>query len=485
MSGTLERPARSASEGARRPSLALRAGRAVSPYAGLLALTVVAYLPLWENDFVDYDDDVYITTNPQVTDGFSASGFRWAWTADRTPYPAPLTWLSLQLDAHCFGGQTPEGKRVVPPAAVHGQNLFWHGASVLLLFGLLQRLTSRRGPSFLVAALFAVHPMHVESVAWAAERKDVLSCFFGLLTLAVYVRYVHKPGWPRYAVLALIYALSLLAKPMLMTLPCVLLLLDYWPLGRLPSLNQSTVGRLILEKTPLILLSVASAIVTLETRDAHGSLVGLDTVSFSSRLANALTAYGWYVSSTFFPLRLAALYPHLYQNWSPLSALAGGAMLLSLTLLCWWQARRRPWLLVGWLWFVGTLVPVIGFAQGGRQAWADRFSYWPHIGLFLAVVWGLAELVERVRLPVLVPRLVGAVVLGWLTFLTHAQIASWRDSSALWEQALRVTQDNDFAHEHLAQYHHRRGQAAEAQFHLDEAFRIQRRRMGLPPRGGR
>jgi protein O-mannosyl-transferase len=465
----------------------MRLFRATYLYAVLLALTFVAYLPVWDNGYVDFDDEEYITANPEVTSGFTMSGFRWVWTADRTPYRAPLTWLSFQLDAHCFAVRTPEGETVLPPAAVHGQNLFWHAASVLLLFGFGQRVTGRRWPSFVVAALFAVHPMHVESVAWAAERKDVLSGFFGLLTLGAYFHYLKRPGWLRYGVLTLAYALSLMSKPMLLTLPFVLLLLDYWPLRRLrgthsaPGAAKGTrLSQLILEKLPLFLLSALVAIITLEARESHSSIVDLNMLSFSARLANALTAYGWYLCSTFCPLRLAVLYPHPYERWSVLSALAGGTMLLSLTLLSWWQANRRPWLLVGWLWFVGGLLPVIGFAQGGRQSWADRFSYWPHIGLFIALVWGLAELIERFRLPVLVPRLAGVVVLGWFALLTWGQVGSWVDSRTLWEQALIATQDNDYAHEHLARYYHSQGQVAEAESHLLEAVRIQRRRNSRP-----
>jgi hypothetical protein len=234
---------------------------------------------------------------------------------------------------------------------------------------------------------------------------------------------------------------------------------------------------LILEKGPLFLLAALMSAVTLEAHDARGTMVSLSAISFSARLANALTAYDWYLRSTFFPVRLAILYPHPREHWSLLPALTGAAILLFLTLFCCWQARRRPWLIVGWLWFVGTLLPVIGFAQGGRQAWADRFSYWPHIGLFVAIVWGLAELVERWRLPVLVPRLAGAIVLGWLAMLTWVQIGFWRDTRTVWEHAVDVTQDNSDAHEHLTLYYHSRGQHAEARFHGAEAHRIQLQRL--------
>jgi hypothetical protein len=457
--------------------------------AGLLALTAIAYIPIWDNDFIDYDDDLYLTRNPQVLEGFTAEGFRWVWTIDRAPYWLPLTWLSFQLDAQCFAQRTSEGDIVLPPAAVHGQNLFWHAANVLLLFGFWQRVTGRRWHSFLVAALFAVHPMHVESVAWAVQRKDVLSVFFGLLTLWAYVGYVHKPGWPRYLALAAAYLLSLLAKPMLLTLPLVLLLLDYWPLGRMHGQAgtplQATLGRLVLEKAPLVLLAAAFAAITLEARSSRGSLVDLSTVPFSARFANALTAYGWYLGSTLWPLRLGILYPHPYEDWSPLSALAGAGLLLALTLLAWRQARQRPWLIVGWLWFVGTLIPVIGFAQGGRQAWADRFSYWPHIGLFVALIWGLGELVERFRLHALVPRLAAMLVLGLLVMRTWDQIGYWINSEVLWQRAVSVTTDNDFAHQRLARLYWLRGAQDQAEFHLLEADRIQHQRLGIPPRATR
>lgn len=393
----------------------MRFVRAAYPYIALLALTIVIYLPVWNNGFVDFDDPVYITWNPQVTNGFTWLGFCWSWTVDRTAFRVPVTWWSFQLDAQCFTVRTPEGQTVVSPVAVHGQNLSWHTANVLLLFGFWQRVTGRRWPSFLVAALFAVHPMHVESVAWAAERKDVLSVFFGLLALWGYLRYLDKPGWPRYLFLIVVYLLSLLSKPMLLTFPFVLLLLDYWPLGRgargegrgarekassslAPLPSYSSWGRLIFEKTPLFLVAAAMAAVTLEAHESRGSMVSLDTISFSARIANALTAYGWYLRSTFFPVRLAILYPHPRGNWTLLPVLMGATLLLFLTPFCWWQRQRRPWLIVGWLWFIGTLLPVIGFVQGGRQGWADRFTYWPHIGLFVALVWGLAELCERGRI---------------------------------------------------------------------------------------
>jgi hypothetical protein len=456
---------------------------------GLLVLTVVAYLPLWDNDFVDFDDEILITANPQVLAGLTRSGVSWAWTNDLAPYWQPLTWLSFQLDAHFFSSRGPQGEVILCPAAFHGQNLFWHAAGVLLLFGLWYRLTGARWRSFLVAALFALHPMHVESVAWAVERKDVLSSFFGILTLWAYAHYAARPGPLRYLSVVAAFLLSLLAKPMLITLPFVLLLLDLWPLGRWrtassgpqPALPRAAFGRLVLEKVPLFALAAVFAVLTLEARERHGSLVCLSVLPFSARLVNALTAYGWYLTTTFWPVRLAVLYPHPYENWSGLQALVGAGCLVSLTALALWQARRRPWLLVGWLWFAGTLVPVIGLAQGGTQAWADRFIYWPHIGLFVAVVWGLGEVVQRLRIPSQLSALAAALVLAALGVLTWVQVGCWRNSVTLWEQAVAVTRDNHRAHGHLSRYYRQQGRLDRADFHLLEALRIQFKHLRFDP----
>jgi tetratricopeptide (TPR) repeat protein len=449
--------------------------------AGLLVLTVLSYLPVRHNGYVDFDDESYITTNPHVLQGLSGAGFAWAWTNLHAGYWQPLTWLSLQFDAHFFSTQPLLGPSIPSPTAVHLHNLLWHAASVLLLFGLWQRLTGARWRSFLVAALFAVHPMHVESVAWAVERKDVLSVFFGILTLFAYVRYLEKPGWARYLALMAAYSASLLSKPMLVTLPFVLLLLDYWPLRRLwpekappavgPPWTPASFGRLLLEKGPLFLLATGVGIVTAVAQHQRGVAIPFALIPLSARLANAVTAYGWYVRATFWPARLAVLYPHPYQNWSAMAALAGSALLLGVSALAFWQVRRRPWLIVGWLWFVGTLLPVIGLVQGGVQAWADRFSYWPHIGLFVALAWGLGELADRLRIPALAWGVGGAVVLGCLGALTWVQIGHWRSTETLWQRAA-VTADNHRAHLNLGRYYLERGQFDRAESHFGETVRL-------------
>jgi protein O-mannosyl-transferase len=463
----------------------MRLARAACPYAGILALTVLAYLPLWRNDFIDYDDPHYLTDNPQVLGGFTAEGLCWAWTNNETPYLQPVSWLSLQLDAELFATPGSDGKPFLPATAVHGHSLLWHASNSLLLFLLCRRLTGAPGRSFLVAALFAVHPMHVESVAWATERKDVLSVFFGLVALWAYTCYAERPGVGRYLVVFLALLLSLLSKPMLITLPFVLLLLDFWPLrrwgGAAGRQDARSPRRLVLEKVPLFLLAAMIALLTLESRARRGTAVSFFDLSLWDRLANALMAYGSYLSSTLWPTHLALLYPHPRGNWALLPVLAGAAVLLAVTLLTRRQATRRPWLLVGWLWFVGALVPVIGLAQGGRQAWADRFSYFPHIGLFLALVWGVAELAGRLRLRAPIRASAGALVLGCLVGLTQDQLGHWRNSVTIWQRVVAVTEDNDYAHEHLARAYFLQGQREEGHFHIRAAVRIQRRRLGKRP----
>jgi tetratricopeptide (TPR) repeat protein len=440
--------------------------------AALVVLTAVAFLPVWDNGFVDLDDELYITANPHVLGGLSWPGLSWAFTNFHGAYWQPLSWLSLQADAQFFCRRLPGGQAVPSPAAFHGENVFWHAAAAVLLFLLWQRLTGARWRSFLVAALFAVHPLRVESVAWAAERKDVLCTFFGALALWAWARYRDRPSWGWYLGTAAAFLLSLLAKPMLLTLPFVLLLLDYWPPRRgAADGGRPSLGRLIGEKVPLLALSVAAGAITVVARSQSHAAVSLTDLPLSDRLANAAAGYRWYLAHTFYPARLGPWYPHPLGAWQVGPVLAGAAALAALTLLSVWQARRRPWLLVGWLWFVGTLLPVIGLAQGGAQAWADRFSYWPQIGLLVAVAWGLAELAERMRLPAPLRAAAAALALGWLAALTWSQVSHWRDTPALWGRALAVTESNPRAHANLGNYSLRRGRLDTAAAHFTEAVR--------------
>jgi tetratricopeptide (TPR) repeat protein len=435
----------------------------------LLGLTLAAYWPVWRNGFVDFDDEWYITTNPHVVQGLNWSSFRWAWTNTRANYWMPLTWLTFQVDASIIPSRSPAGERLPSPAVVHGQNLLWHSLNVLLLFGLLKRWTGATGRSFLVAALFAAHPMHVESVAWAAERKDVLSVFFGLVTLWAYGAYVAKPSWQRYGLVAAAYVLSLLAKPMLVTLPIILLLLDFWPLARLSGKNRR-LGRLVLEKVPLLALAVAIGLATFCAFENTGIAVSTVYLPWPDRLANAATAYGWYLLHTFWPVDLAVLYPHPYHAWSLGATILGACLLVGITGFALRQAQ--PWLLVGWLWFVVSLLPVIGLIQGGEQAWADRFCYWPHIGLLIAVVWMLASLTADWGVPAWLGTAAATVAVVGLMWSSIFQVTFWRDSATLWQQAVEVTRDNDVAHLHLGYYYLQHGQLEDARNHFAEAVSI-------------
>jgi hypothetical protein len=442
-------------------------------------MTLVAYVPIWGNDFIDYDDENLIIGNRHLVGGFTPENVDWAWTNHEAPYRMPLVWHSFQLDGLVRSGSEAQAGKdsAFSPAVFHGQNLFWHLCNVQLLFGLLLRLTHLPWRSFLAAALFAVHPMHVESVAWAIERKDVLMCFFGLLSLRAYAWYVEKKSKPAYALMLLAFLGSLLCKPMLLTFPALLVLVDYWPLCRFqvraaPGRKRSPLGPLVLEKLPV--LAFAFIVGMLSLMGSH--VRTMEDLGLVERLMNALNGYGCYLWKTAWPTDLAILYPHLGLHWSLLLSLRGAVLLLAGTAGSLALVERCRWCAVGWFWFVGTLVPVIGLTQGGVQSWADRFSYWPHIGLFIAVAWGSTALAGRLGLS----RAAGAawvVVLGVLMTMTWVQVGYWKSSCTVWQHALDVTEDNDRAHERLAICLSRQGRGEEASALRSEAVRIQRRRI--------
>ena len=438
--------------------------------AGLVALTVAAYAPLWRNDFIDYDDDLYITNNKEVTDGLTSSNVAWAWTTFRGAMYMPLTWMSLQLDGSLFPLRDAAGKRLPNPAVFHAQNLFWHTAVVLLLFALLRQATGALWRSALVAALFAVHPLHVESVAWATERKDVLSTFFWLLTMLAYLRYAQtsKPAW--YLAVLAAYVLGLLSKPMLVTLPFTLLLIDVWPLGRLHWRRQglpakdgqewpgersdpptapvpsASAGWLLLEKIPLFALAAGASWLTLFGQRYAIQASPLEVVPISARLANAVVSCGWYLEKTFWPTGLAIFYPHSGGAWNVAEVIRAGGALLVVSLVIVLAARRMPWLPIAWLWFLGVLVPVIGLIQSGLQARADRFVYVPHIGLFVGLVWALCWLLARLRVPATAQASLFGLLLVGLAATTAVQVGCWRSTETVWSRALAVTTDNARAH---------------------------------------
>ena len=441
---------------------------------GLCLLTLSVYLPVLRHDFVNFDDNVYVTNSPHVQAGLTWDNLLWAWQANVGSNWHPLTLLSHMLDCQLYG---------LNPKGHHLTSLLLHLAGVWVLFEVLRRMTGAPWRSAAVAALFAVHPLHVESVAWIAERKDVLSGLFFGLTLGAWLRWTRRPTSGRYAVVLLAFALGLLAKPMLVTLPCVLLLLDVWPLGRLPLGAEISWGearaalpRLLLEKLPLFALAAAACAVTLFSQ--QGSLAQLAAVPLGRRLGNALISYAVYLGKTFWPAKLAVFYPLPY-GIPPWQAIAAAALLAAITALALWRVRRSPWLAVGWLWFVGMLVPVIGLVQVGRQAMADRYTYLPSIGLFLALVWGTPETPEtpeitaRARLPRAALPAAGAVALAALAVAARAQVDVWQDSTSLFRHAIAVTDGNYLAHLNLGVGLSHQGRTAEALAEYRRALALQ------------
>jgi Flp pilus assembly protein TadD len=437
---------------------------------GLAAATLLTYAPVFGNGFINLDDNYYVTDNPHVKAGLTADSLAWAWTTIYAGYWQPLTWMSLQLDAEWYGSAA---------AGYHATNILLHTANVVLLFLVLRRMTRAVWRSALVAALFAVHPLHVESVAWVTERKDVLSTFFGLLALGAYVRYAQRPGVGRYLAVVILFALSLMAKPMLVTFPCLLLLLDFWPLGRLhfgppapaargrrkpdvPAFQPTPWRRLLAEKAPLFALAAAAGIVTVATQQHVGAVHRLGDLTLGVRVGNALVSYVLYLTKTAWPEGLAVYYPHAAYPplaWQPLAA---AAALAALTALAARAARRWAYTAVGWLWFVGALLPVIGLVQVGNQAMADRFTYVPHIGLFMALVWGAAELLGRWRCPPAAQAVLAGGVLTAFAACTWVQTGYWHDSVTLWRHALAVTPANTTALNHLGVALAERGEPGEA-----------------------
>lgn len=438
----------------------------------LLVTTLALYSPVQRFDFVNYDDPVYVTENTVVADGLTWAGLRWAFTAVRGSNWHPVTWLSHMTDAQVFGQDA---------AGPHWINVAFHTANTLLLFLLLYRITGASWRSAMVAALFAWHPLHVESVAWVSERKDVLSTLFLLLSLWFYTEYKHarqsKPA-PRRVVFVYITAfvcflLGLLSKPMLVTLPFLLLLLDVWPLQRI-SLRRDA-GRdwaaLLWEKWPFFALGFAFCLVTFWAQKKGGAVASLDHLPLDVRIANAVVAYATYLRKMAWPTDLAVFYPH--PGLWPWGVITASAVLLTgITSVVIWQAKARPWLLCGWLWYVGTLVPVIGLVQVGDQAYADRYTYVPLIGIFVAIAWEAhAWGSARPRLN-LWTRLTLALAVFACCMLTHRQLQHWRSAEALFRHALTVTKDNYVAHNNLANALVTAGRTDEARFHFESALTI-------------
>jgi hypothetical protein len=416
----------------------------------LAAATLAVYWPVTGHPFVAYDDGFYVVDNPGVTGGLGWQAARWAFTTFREANWHPLTWLSHQLDVTLFG---------LAAGRHHLVNLLLHTANTLLLFTLLNRLTGALWRPATVAALFALHPLHVESVAWVAERKDLLCALFVFLSLLAYQRYVRRGGRTAYGLALGLFVLALLAKPMAVTLPLLLLLLDWWPLARFG--GSAGAVRRLLEKSPFFACALASAVVTVIAQRSGGAVISLVNVGLGQRLANACVATAGYLGKTVWPTGLAPLYPFplTIPHWQVWGA---AALLVTMVGLALWQRRRRPWLAFGCCWYLVMLVPVSGLVQVGQQGMADRYTYLPLVGIFIATVWGVTELLDSWRYR---QELLGATALGILAlsgFAARQQLDYWRDSETLFRRALAVTFDNFVMHHNLGNELERQGRLAEA-----------------------
>jgi tetratricopeptide (TPR) repeat protein len=480
----------------------------------LVLITFVVYWPVTHFGFINHDDPEYVINNPMVHAGLTGASIVWAFETFYASNWHPLTWMSHMLDCRIWGNQA---------GGHHMTNVLLHGLNVVLLFLLLRRLTNATWRSAWAAALFAWHPLHVESVAWISERKDVLSMFFGLLSIWAYVRSRepsreqearskkqgarrHEPGSrithhasrfritqaSRFYLLSLLlFALGLMSKPMLVTLPFVFLLLDYWPLGRVAGDEWRVTGEAgtgarrvgsalrlcVVEKLPFLVLSGVDCVATMWAQQ-NDAIINLDVLPFSERLANAAMSYLLYLAKLFWPARLAVLYPYPeWPLWQPISA---AAILLMISAVVLWQRQCRPYLAVGWFWFVGTLVPVIGLVQVGRQGMADRYTYLPSVGIFIAFVWGVAELVRHSKLRVQgsgfsagTLSAVSAIILIVLILCTSRQLGYWQNSVAVFSRALEVNPNNVLAEYNVGQALQSQGDQAGAMSHYLHALEIQ------------
>jgi len=412
----------------------------------LLALTtLLVYLPLTRSDFVTFDDMTYVVDNPHVRNGLTLEGVAWAMTAFHASNWHPVTWISHMTDVGISG---------VSPGFHHGTNIVLHIVSVVALFLLLTRITGETAPSAVVAAVFAIHPLHVESVAWISERKDVLSTLFGIASIAAYCRYCTTNSGSLYATAVGAYALSLMSKPMLVTLPCLLVLLDYWPLRRLaffdghdcsdeqaPASRGIAFRQIVVEKLPFLALSAASSAITLLAQHRGGAVVSTDAVPIMQRFANAAVAYVAYIAKAFYPVNLAIFYPH--PGVVPAGiAICCAAAIGGVTMLVLLNRRRMPQVAVGWLWYLGTLVPVIGIVQVGSQSMADRYMYFPLVGLSVAVVWWAWDAAQRAPRGRAVFVAVATICVAMLAPVSRRQVSFWKDSETLFTHAMSVTGKN-------------------------------------------
>jgi protein O-mannosyl-transferase len=438
----------------------------------LAGIVLVLYNPVTRHPFVNYDDDRYVTENPHVRRGLTFETLTWSLTSIEQANWHPLTWVSHALDVSFFR---------LNPVGHHFTSILLHAVNAILLFLLLAWSTGRHGPSFFVAALVAVHPINVESVAWVAERKNVLCTLFFFLTLLSYGWYARKPEWKRYLAVFILFAAALASKPMVITLPFVLLLLDYWPLKRVAAATDDRESdgpayswrRLTLEKLPLIGLSAASAVITMRAQQAGGAMRSTEQFSFGVRLANAVHSYAMYLWKMIWPTHLAPLYPHPGDSLAAWQVVVPAVVLIAISVIA-IKFRTRRYLLVGWLWFLGMLVPVIGLVQVGDAAMADRYAYIPLIGIFVMIAFGAADLAQHFnegKAGVWLAFPAVAVLIA-LALTTHRQIGYWQSNVDLWSHTLAVTQNNFIAEDNLGGALILAGKEDDAYAHFEAAGRI-------------
>jgi protein O-mannosyl-transferase len=436
----------------------------------LIVLSIGLYYPVKTHPFVNYDDNVYVTENTHVQNGLTWDTVSWAFVSYDAGNWHPVTWLSHALDYQIYDQD---------PAGHHQTSMMLHALNAVLLFWVLWRATGYAGRSFMVAALFAVHPINVEPVVWISERKTLLSMMFYLLALEAYRWYVSKPRACRYIVVAVLFALGLMAKPQIITFPFVLLLWDYWPLRRVAVAKQLTDSNfpqqsfrtLVMEKLPLFAIALVSAIMTMKAQRSSGAVLSLAATPLSIRLSNAIVSYLKYIGKALWPVNLAPMYPHpgaSLRAWQVYGALL---ILLTITLLIAERTSRR-YLTVGWLWFLGTMVPMIGIVQVGRQAMADRYAYLPLLGIFIMICWGAADWAEQKHLPSALLPIASAVVIVALAFVARRQIGYWSDNITLWTHTIEVTAPNYIAQDDLGGALLDRKRMDEAIGHFREAAEI-------------
>ncbi len=429
----------------------------------LIAINLFIYAQVRTHEFTQWDDPYYVSKNYEVLRGLTWQGICWAFTTWHEANWHPVTWISHMIDVQLFG---------MAPGPHHLMSLLFHIANTLLLFWVLFRMTAAAGSSAFVAGLFAAHPLHVESVAWVAERKDVLCAFFFLLAIWAYIAYVRRADFRRYLIIAALFILALMSKPMAVTLPIILLLLDVWPLGRL-RLESGQIPiflRLIREKIPLIVLAIASSTVTIGVQLHGGSVVKMDSIPLSGRIANALTSYVAYLGNMLWPANLSAFYPY----WSPSIVWVAVCILalVGVSVLAVRSAPRHPHILVGWIWYLVMMVPVIGLIQVGTQAKADRYTYLPLIGIFIIIAWSAPEIVSRIRRNSLPLAIAGGVAICLLATAAKIQASYWANGLALWDHALKSYPDSQLIHLNAAYELNYRGEAAKALQHFSEALRL-------------